>query len=133
MKNTTYLFSCQPLSEFIKSSYSKQSFNGVKIIATPKTDYFISVITLDSKKYTNESLMDRVALIKAKQQANTLFNHRYEDYLDKAIHDEKYMQLTNENKKALLMKEQDKIKEKIFREYGFHYKKEKKPRLPEIK
>jgi len=73
-KNTTYIFSCEPLSEFIKSSYSKQSFNGVKVIATQKIDYFISVVSLDPNKYANESLMDRLALIKAKQQANAFFN-----------------------------------------------------------
>lgn len=73
-KSTTYLFSCQPLSDFVKAAYKKQPFNGAKIIAAPKCNYFVSVIALDFHKYTSESLMDRVALIKAKQQANTLFN-----------------------------------------------------------
>ena len=73
-KTTTYLFSCQPLSDFVKAAYKKQPFNGAKIIAAPKCNYFVSVIALDLYKYTSESLMDRVALIKAKQQANTLFN-----------------------------------------------------------
>lgn len=73
-KSNTYLFSCQPLSDFVKVANKKQPFNGAKIISTPKYNYFVSVIALDSHKYTSESLMDRVALIKAKQQANTLFN-----------------------------------------------------------
>jgi hypothetical protein len=73
-KTVTYLFSFQPLSTFIKLAYKKQPFEGAKIIAAPKSNYFVSVISLDPKKYTSESLMDRVALIKAKQQANTLFN-----------------------------------------------------------
>ena len=73
-KSTVYLFSCQPLSEFVKAAYIKQPFNGAKIIAAPKCNYFVSVINLESHKYPSESLMDRVALIKAKQQANTLFN-----------------------------------------------------------
>jgi hypothetical protein len=73
-KSTTYLFSCQLLSDFVKAAYKKQPFNGAKIIAAPKYNYFVSVIALDTHKYTSESLMDRVALIKAKQQANTLFN-----------------------------------------------------------
>lgn len=71
---TTYLFSCQPLSDFIKTAYKKQPFNGAKIIAAPNCNYFVSVIALSPSKYTAESMMDRVALIKAKQQANTLFN-----------------------------------------------------------
>jgi hypothetical protein len=73
-KKITYLFSFQPLSEFIKVAYKKQAFNGAKIISAPKCNYFVSVIALSPSKYTSESMMDRVALIKAKQQANTLFN-----------------------------------------------------------
>ena len=73
-KTSTYLFSCQPLSDFVKAAYKKQPFNGAKIIAAPKCNYFISVIALETNKYTSESMMDRVALIKAKQQANTLLN-----------------------------------------------------------
>ena len=73
-KKCTYLFSCEPLSEFIKDEYKKQAFEGAKIILAPKNKYFVSVIALDTKKYASESLVDRVALIKAKQQANALFN-----------------------------------------------------------
>ena len=73
-KITTYLFSFQPLSIFIKDAFNKQAFTGSKIISTPQFNYFVSVIVLDSQKYTSVSMMDRVALIKAKQQANTLFN-----------------------------------------------------------
>lgn len=73
-KTTTYLFSCTPLSEFIKGVYKKQTFDGAKIIAAPSNNYFVSVVSIDTQKYTSESLMDRVALIKAKQQANSLFN-----------------------------------------------------------
>ncbi len=74
IKTTTYLFSCQPLSDFVKANYKKQPFNGAKIITATKCNYFVAVIALDSQKYSSESMMDRVALIKAKQQANTLFN-----------------------------------------------------------
>jgi hypothetical protein len=73
-KKSTYLFSFYPLSDFIKSTYKKQPFNGAKIIAAPKINYFVSVIALDSQKYESESMMDKVASIKAKQQANVFFN-----------------------------------------------------------
>jgi hypothetical protein len=73
-KKTTFLFVCQPLSEFLTNAYKKQAFDGAKIIATPTVNYFISVVTLDNAKYTSSAMMDRVALIKAKSQANTLFN-----------------------------------------------------------
>ena len=71
---TTLLFTCEPLSEFISDAYKIQPFDGGKIIAATNCNYFISVVTLDRSKYGTESVMDRVALLKAKQQANTLFN-----------------------------------------------------------
>jgi hypothetical protein len=73
-KKTTFLFVCQPLSEFVTNAYKKQAFDGAKIIATPKVNYFVSIVTLDNAKFSSSSMMDRVALIKAKSQANTLFN-----------------------------------------------------------
>lgn len=68
------LYYCQPLSKFIQKNYQKQPFDGAKIIASPGKNFFISVVSLDPSKYANQSLMDRVALIKSKQQANALFN-----------------------------------------------------------
>lgn len=73
-KTVTYLFSFQPLTDLVKESYKKTPFNGAKIIATTQANYFISVIALDTQKYSSQSIMDKVALLKAKQQANTLFN-----------------------------------------------------------
>jgi hypothetical protein len=74
-KSMTYLFSFTPLSVFVKDAYLKQSYSGAKIISTPKCNYFVSVVSLDSQKYiSNPLMMDRVASIKAKQQANVLFN-----------------------------------------------------------
>jgi hypothetical protein len=74
-KSMTYLFSFTPLSVFVKDAYAKQSYSGAKIISTPKCNYFVSVVSLDSQKYiSNPLMMDRVASIKAKQQANVLFN-----------------------------------------------------------
>lgn len=73
-KKTTFLFSCEPLSEFIKKTYNKKPFEGAKIILAPKNNYFISVVNLDNSKYNAISIRDRVASIKAKQQANALFN-----------------------------------------------------------
>ncbi len=73
-KTITYLFSFQPISDFIKICYKKQPFDGAKIISAPSNNYFVSVIALDFQKYSSESMMDRLALLKAKQQANTLFN-----------------------------------------------------------
>ncbi|RVU25568.1 hypothetical protein EOJ36_03890 [Sandaracinomonas limnophila] len=68
------LFLCQPLSNFIEKKYKKEAFEGARIISSPNNKFFVSIVSLDPQKYTNQSLMDRVAIIKAKQQANTLFN-----------------------------------------------------------
>ena len=71
---STLIFLCEPLSVFISNKYKAQPFDGAKIVSTSNCSYFISVVTLSRSKFNNESIMDRVALIKAKQQANTLFN-----------------------------------------------------------
>ena len=68
------LYYCQPLSKFVKNNYLKEPFDGSRIVASPNNNFFISVISLDPTKYTNPSLMDKVAQIKSNQQANAIFN-----------------------------------------------------------
>ncbi len=62
------------LSNFIKRMYNSAPFEGVKVINDYDHQYFISVISLESAKYTSPSTMNRVAQVKAQQQANTFFN-----------------------------------------------------------
>jgi hypothetical protein len=71
---TTFLFLCETLSAFVKNTYEKKPFDGSKIVAAPNNKYFIAVITLDNSKYVAVSSRDKVAQMKAKQQANTMFN-----------------------------------------------------------
>jgi hypothetical protein len=54
--------------------YKSSPFEGVKIFEDYDHQYFISIISLDKSKYTNSSVMNRVAQVKARQQANTFFN-----------------------------------------------------------
>ncbi len=68
------LYYCQPLSQFVKHIYQKEAFDGARIIASPINNYFIAVVSLDPSRYPNSALMDRAALMKSNQQANTLFN-----------------------------------------------------------
>jgi hypothetical protein len=68
------IYYCQPLSKFVKNNYLKEPFDGSRIVASPNNNFFISVVSLDPTKYTNSSLMDKVAQIKSNQQANTIFN-----------------------------------------------------------
>lgn len=61
-------------TNFIKMMYISTPFEGVKIVEGYDHKYLISVISLDKAKYTDQSVMDRVALVKAQSQANTFLN-----------------------------------------------------------
>lgn len=61
-------------SNFIKRMYTTTSFEGVKIVEDYDHKYLISVLNLDKAKYTNPSVMNRVAQVKAQSQANTFLN-----------------------------------------------------------
>lgn len=62
------------LSNFIKRMYNKTQFEGVKVIDDYNHNYFISLVVLEKAKYSSSSTMNRVAQVKARQQANTFFN-----------------------------------------------------------
>lgn len=68
------IFLCMPLSQYLKSAYEKKPFDGARIVQAPLKDVFISVVTLENAKYTSMPMRDRVAQVKAKQYANTMFN-----------------------------------------------------------
>jgi hypothetical protein len=61
-------------SNFVKRMYSSNPFEGVKIVDDYDHQYLVSVISLEKAKYTSESTMNRVALVKAQSQANTFLN-----------------------------------------------------------
>jgi 6-pyruvoyl-tetrahydropterin synthase len=62
------------LTNFIKRMYTAKSFEGVNIVDDYDHQYLISVISLEKAKYTSESIMNRVAQIKAQSQASTFLN-----------------------------------------------------------
>ena len=62
------------MTNFIKRMYNSAPFEGVKVIEGYDDNYFISVISLEKAKYTSQSIMMRVAQVKAQSQANTFFN-----------------------------------------------------------
>ncbi len=62
------------ISNFIKRMYTSHPFEGVKIIDDYDHQYLVSVVNLDNTKYTNQSVMNRVAQVKAQSQANTFLN-----------------------------------------------------------
>lgn len=62
------------LANFIKRMYTAKPFEGVKIVDDYEHQYLISVISLEKVKYTSESIMNRVAQVKAQSQASTFLN-----------------------------------------------------------
>jgi hypothetical protein len=62
------------LSNFIKRMLASTPFEGVKVVDDYDHQYLDSVISLDKAKYTNSSIMNRVAQVKAQSQANTFLN-----------------------------------------------------------
>jgi 6-pyruvoyl-tetrahydropterin synthase len=61
-------------SNFIKRMYTASPFEGVKIVDDYDHQYLVSVISLEKAKYTSESIMNRVAQVKAQSQASTFLN-----------------------------------------------------------
>jgi len=61
-------------SNFLKRMYTSTPFEGVKVVDDYDHQYLVSVISLDKAKYTNNSIMNRVAQVKAQSQASTFLN-----------------------------------------------------------
>lgn len=58
------------LTNFIVRMYNNAPFEGVRIVKDYDNSYLLSVLTLDKTKYPNESMMNRVASVKAMSQAS---------------------------------------------------------------
>lgn len=61
-------------SNYLKRMYASSPFEGVKIVDDYDHQYLLSVISLEKSKYSNPSISNRVAQIKAQSQANTFLN-----------------------------------------------------------
>lgn len=62
------------LTNFIKRMYGATPFEGVKVVEDYDHRYLVSVISLDKAKYSDVSIMNRLAQIKAQSQVNTFIN-----------------------------------------------------------
>lgn len=62
------------LTNFVKRMYIAKPFEGVKIVDDYDNQYLISVISLEKVKYTSESILNRIAQVKAQSQASTFLN-----------------------------------------------------------
>ena len=62
------------LTNFLVRMYNNAPFEGVKVVDDYDNAYLLSVLSLDKSKYPNESVMNRVASVKAMSQASRFFN-----------------------------------------------------------
>lgn len=62
------------LSSFLTRMYNSEPFDGVKIVTDYDHSYLLSIISLDSAKYVNASIMNRAASVKAMSEASRYFN-----------------------------------------------------------
>lgn len=62
------------LTNFLVRMYENAPFEGVRAVDDYEQQYLISVLTLEKAKYPNESVMYRVAGVKAMSQASRFFN-----------------------------------------------------------
>lgn len=62
------------LANFLKRMYATAPLDGVKVVNDYDKNYFISVVSLPNAAYPSSSARDRVAAVKARQQASTFFN-----------------------------------------------------------
>lgn len=61
-------------SNFVERMYRYKPFEGVKIVEDYSQVYLVSALSLPANKYPNESMMMRVANVKAQSQASTFLN-----------------------------------------------------------
>lgn len=63
------------LTNFLVRMYKNAPFEGVRVVQDYDNNYLLSVLILDPAKYNgNESVMNRVAGVKAMSQASRFFN-----------------------------------------------------------
>jgi hypothetical protein len=61
-------------TNYVKRMYASAPFDGVKIIEDYDHQYLVSVIGINKANYTDPSVMNRVAQVKAQAQVNTYIN-----------------------------------------------------------
>lgn len=61
-------------TNFLVRMYNNEPFEGVRVVDDYDNAYLISVLALDKAKYKTESVLNRVASVKAMAQASRYFN-----------------------------------------------------------
>lgn len=66
------------------------------------------------------------------EEANDKFNKDYNDWFNTLANNQKYIDLSNDDKKKTLSSKREDIKDDVLREYGFRYRKPQVKRLPKF-
>lgn len=62
------------LASFLTRMYRNNPFEGVRIVKDYDNTYLLSVVSIEKAKYPQQSIMNRVASVKAMSEANRFFN-----------------------------------------------------------
>ena len=74
VNRSTFIIYTETLVDFLKPIISTVNNNFSKIIIAPDFNYIVSVVTLDGRKHALQNTRERVAILKASQQVNTMIN-----------------------------------------------------------
>lgn len=66
------------------------------------------------------------------KEANDKFNKQYQDWFKNVVSTDKYKNLTDDEKQKVLTQKKSDLREQIFKQYGFRYKKQKSAPLPKF-
>lgn len=135
-KEAVELITPLPISNFAEL---RDNPNSANILAALIADGLgVSTNTFSAKTDWSESEGKELTQFKEQvgeeefKKANEEFNTRFNDRLRQLAKSKEYQELDDELKIDLIKKEKIDIKKDIFRDYNFHYKKDKKEPLPEI-
>ena len=77
VNRSTFLIHTETLVDFLKPIITSINNNFSKLIIAPDYNYIVSVVTLDGRKHASQITREKVAIMKAKQQVNTMINGSY--------------------------------------------------------
>lgn len=62
------------LASFLTRMYKSEPFEGVRVVTDYDNAYLLSVVSVERAKYPQQSVLNRVASVKAMSEANRYFN-----------------------------------------------------------
>lgn len=131
------LFTPMPITTFAELQSNPRSAN--VLLAMMADVLGVSVNTYSITTNWNNSGSKELGQFKTKigeqrfTEANKLFNQQFADWFSKVVINPKYTNLDADHQQSVITKEKNDLRDKIFRQYGFHYNALPKQRLPKFK